>query len=136
MTSATLSSPQNLHELSRAWGQEKAALCAEIASLKHQLDWFKRQIFGQKSEKRLIDDAGQQMSLGEVIEVAQTGAPDTPPRIIPAHSRRTGPKAVDAKAEAIPFFDAARVPMEVIKLDTELYRLGHTKARNPTMSSD
>jgi len=116
MTSATLSSPQNPLELSRIWEQEKASLRAEIASLKHQLDWFKRQIFGQKSEKRLVDDAGLQMSLGEVIEVPQTGAPDAQPRIIQAHSRRTGPKAVDAKAEAIPFFDAARVPVEVIEL--------------------
>lgn len=31
---------------------------------------------------------------------------------------------------------ATKVCLEVIKLDTELYRLGHTKARNPTMSSD
>jgi len=116
MTSAALSSSQTPLELSRAWAQERASLCAEIAALKHQLDWFKRQIFGQKSEKRLLDDTGQQMSLGELVEVPPAGAPDAPPRIIPAHTRRSGPKAVDAKAEAVPFFDATRVPMEVIEL--------------------
>ena len=30
-----------------------AAMSDEIAQLKHQLDWFKRQLFGRKSEKVL-----------------------------------------------------------------------------------
>jgi transposase len=31
----------------------------EVQSLKHQLDWFKRQLFGQTSEKRLVQAPGQ-----------------------------------------------------------------------------
>ena len=31
----------------------------EITSLKQQLDWFKRQLFGRKSEKRLIENPDQ-----------------------------------------------------------------------------
>ena len=39
---------------------ENARLSADLASLQHQLDWFKRQIFGRKSEKRLdVDPAVQ-----------------------------------------------------------------------------
>ncbi len=32
----------------------------EIAMLKQQLDWFKRQLFGQKSEKQLAIDPAVQ----------------------------------------------------------------------------
>ena len=35
------------------------ALQAEVASLKEQLDWFKRQLFGRKSEKRIIEHPDQ-----------------------------------------------------------------------------
>ena len=31
----------------------------EIAALKQQLEWFKRQLFGRKSEKRLIENPDQ-----------------------------------------------------------------------------
>ncbi len=33
------------------------SLSRELAAAKHQLDWFKRQVFGQKSERRIIDGA-------------------------------------------------------------------------------
>ncbi len=33
-----------------------AALSDEVAQLKHQLDWLKRQLFGRKSEKVLVDN--------------------------------------------------------------------------------
>lgn len=39
----------------------------EIASLKHQLDWFKQQLFGEKPEKRLIDNPNQ-LALGEILK--------------------------------------------------------------------
>ena len=39
----------------------------ENASLKHQLDWFKQQLFGEKSEKRLIDNPNQ-LALGEFLK--------------------------------------------------------------------
>ncbi len=41
----------------------------EIESLKHQLDWFKQQLFGQKSEKRLIDNPDQ-LGLGDILKEA------------------------------------------------------------------
>ena len=39
----------------------------EIASLKHQLNWFKQQLFGERSEKRLIDSPDQ-LALGEILK--------------------------------------------------------------------
>lgn len=39
----------------------------EIESLKHQLAWFKQQLFGEKSEKRLIDNPDQ-LGLGEILK--------------------------------------------------------------------
>ena len=39
----------------------------EISSLKHQLAWFKQQLFGEKSEKRLIDNPDQ-LALGEILK--------------------------------------------------------------------
>jgi len=38
---------------------------AEIAALRHQLEWFKRQIFGQKSERRLVAPEPSQSFLGD-----------------------------------------------------------------------
>lgn len=40
-------SPQQIVELVRS----QVMLRQEVQTLKHQLDWFKRQIFGQKSER-------------------------------------------------------------------------------------
>ena len=40
---------------------EKVRLLEQkVASLEQQLDWFKRQVFGRKSEKRRIEDCPQQ----------------------------------------------------------------------------
>ena len=41
-------------------------LLLENAELKRQLDWFKRQLFGRKSEKRVFDDP-EQLALGEIL---------------------------------------------------------------------
>jgi transposase len=46
--------------------EEIELLKHENASLKHQLDWFKQQLFGEKSEKRLIDNPDQ-LALGEML---------------------------------------------------------------------
>ena len=43
------------------------SLKQENASLKHQWDWFKQQLFGEKSEKRLIDNPNQ-LALGEFLK--------------------------------------------------------------------
>lgn len=81
-------------------------------ALKHQIDWFRRQIFGQKSEKRLFG-IPQQMSLGEMPEQNKP-APPEPTRLVPAHRRRVHRSGTDAGDESGLFFDEAKVPVEVI----------------------
>jgi len=42
---------------------ENQLLREQVAGLKHQVDWFKSQMFGQKSEKRLIEPNPDQLGL-------------------------------------------------------------------------
>ena len=50
--------------------EKMAALESEVQSLKAQLNWFKKQLFGQKSEKRLVDENPHQASLLAGLEAA------------------------------------------------------------------
>ena len=49
--------------------RENAQLSADLASVKQQLDWFKRQLFGRKSEKRLDIDPAVQGNLLSALGV-------------------------------------------------------------------
>ncbi len=70
-----MSAPTRIIELE----QENALLASELTSVKHQLDWLKRQLFGEKSEKRLeIDPAVQGNLLAALgVEPPPQKEPDT-----------------------------------------------------------
>lgn len=103
--------PEQIIDLVRS----HAALREEVSALKHQLEWFKRQLFGQKSERRIVDQASGQMSLGEALNQAQTAAAPAPAeRRVDAHTRRVAAKKPDTGEDSVPFFDETRVPVEVI----------------------
>lgn len=105
--------PQQIVDLARSQFQ----LRQEVEALKHQLDWFKRQVFGEKSERRIIDGANGQMSLGEAINPEQSAPASPPPeRRVAAHTRRQAMKKPDTGDDSVPFFDETRVPIEVIEL--------------------
>ncbi|BBP45639.1 transposase [Thiosulfatimonas sediminis] len=97
--------------------REQLALQAEtIAKLEHQLDWFKKQLFGPKSEKQVFD-LPQQASL---FQSEQAMRPDTsvdePKRTIQAYQRGTGKKQRDDDClndTGLRF--SADVPVEVIE---------------------
>ena len=55
--------------------QENSLLKQQVISLQNQLDWFKQQLFGQKTERRLVDVPPEQGSLFESLS-AETSAPD------------------------------------------------------------
>ena len=96
--------------------QKLAAFQEQIDALKHQLDWFKRQTFGQKSEKRIPEAPANQLSLGETMGMEAAALPATAPtRLVLAHQRKVLRSAGD-KAEAVPFFDENRVPVETIEI--------------------
>jgi transposase len=88
---------------------------ARIARLEHQLDWFKRQLFGQKSERFAPLPDPTQMYLGEMARLPATPAPEHK-RHIPAHTRSMGKRAPAADGDAVPFFDETRVPVQTIRL--------------------
>jgi transposase len=91
-------------------------LSRELAAAKHQIDWFKRQLFGQKSERRIVDHNDGQMNLGEAINQPQAElAPAPTERTVAGHTRRVATKKPDAD-DSLPFFDEARVPVEVIEM--------------------
>ena len=54
--------------LLRQRDQQTAALAQQFQSLQQQLDWFKRQLFGQKSEKRNFEDNPYQTTIAELLK--------------------------------------------------------------------
>ena len=79
MTVAQISNPELLQK-------ENAELRCEVTYLKEQLAWFKRQIFGRKSERTVSDLNQQQLELTG-LETAHT-AEEEKTETVPAHQRR------------------------------------------------
>jgi transposase len=53
------------------------ALEQKVQSLEHQLDWFKRQVFGRKSEKRIVEpDPAQPLLDGFEVKAPERPEPD------------------------------------------------------------
>jgi transposase len=86
----------------------------QIAALKHQLDWFRRQVFGQKSERFAPEPDPTQMHLGEVLPVP-TSIPEKI-KTIAAHTRRVTQKDGAESGEELKFFDESKLPVESIML--------------------
>ena len=89
---------------------ENDALREEVQSLKQQLTWLKRQVFGRKSEKRLIDDPAQAGLLFDALP--ESDEPAATEQV--SYTRRKGSKnRGDAVTDAgLRFNDD--VPVEVI----------------------
>jgi len=85
-----------------------------IAALRHQLDWFRRQLFGQKSERFAPEPDPAQMHLGEVLSIPTV----TPEKVktIAAHTRRVTQKDGAESGEELKFFDESKLPIESIVL--------------------
>ena len=94
---------------------EYDALQAQVQSLKIQLDWFKRQLFGTKSEKRLILDPAIQADLLAALaeKLAQTPAPAS--EEIRYTRRKPKQRAEDCVSDKGLRFDET-VPVEVIEV--------------------
>jgi transposase len=86
----------------------------ERDALKQQLDWFKRQLFGRKSEKRLIENPDQLDLAALLCEAVAPGEP--PPSEQITYTRRKGKqRREDCVTDSGLRFDE-RVPVEVIEL--------------------
>ena len=97
---------------------EVVVLLVENADLKRQVEWFKRQLFGRKSERRLQGHDAQQLPL---VGLLPTGAdpaeaPPPPTETVKASQRRARFTSLeDAPEEGGLRFDRS-VPVEVIEL--------------------
>jgi len=71
---------------------ENILLKNAVSSLKEQLDWFKRQVFGKRSEKIVADLDEKQLYLEGLAPVEE---PPVEKQDIPAHTRRKNKKGKD-----------------------------------------
>ena len=86
-------------------------LTARNDELLRQLEWFKRQLFGSKSERRFVDADGRQLSLGEW---KQEDAPASEITVAEHHRRSRKQPKQSAEEEDLRFDDS--VPVEEIRL--------------------
>lgn len=80
--------------------------------LSRQLEWFKRQLFGSKSERRLVDPDGRQLMLGEW---QKKDAPDAEITVA-EHRRRSTSRRKDAEEGGLRFDPS--VAVEEIRVPT------------------
>ncbi|MGH8864555.1 MAG: IS66 family transposase [Burkholderiales bacterium] len=107
----------NLVALVQSKEADIAVLVQQVAALRHQLDWFKRQLFGPKSERFALTPDPQQMQLGEGLPVPEPPATDAL-RVVASHTRRAATRELADSGEGVPFFDESRVPVETIVVST------------------
>ena len=104
-----------LSSQSESLKKEGDLLRAENADLKKQLDWFKRQLFGPKSEKRLPHNP-YQMSLGEEFKPPEGSADEQPKQTITYERGRAAKvRSEDCVTDAGLRFDHT-VPVKTIRL--------------------
>jgi transposase len=99
-----------------ALSQHQEALEAQNAELRRQNEWFKRQLFGRKSERRLLTPDPHQLPLAGILSTREDPAdePPSPTETVTAYQRRTRLSALpDAGEESGLRFDAS-VPVQVI----------------------
>jgi len=109
-------SAQEVLEALRRSEERNARLQRDVESLTLQLEWFRRQIFGSTSEKRIVEVASGQLHLGEMLAVPEQSM--APAREVPAHVRRLprSDLADSGNDESSLFFDESRVPVKVIEV--------------------
>ncbi len=87
-----MSAADRVTELER----ENAQLSADLATAKQQVEWFKRQLFGRKSEKRLDIDPAVQSNLFSALGVEAPPPPeDTPLETITYQRKKARDGAVN-----------------------------------------
>jgi transposase len=83
--------------------------------LEEQLRWFKKQLFGAKSERRLLLDSSTQLSLGEgVVETPETTESASPETTVRSHIRRKQQPRELPDDSGLRFDDS--VPVETIEV--------------------
>jgi len=91
-------------------------LVSKQEKLKHELAWFKRQLFGAKSERRLLDPESRQLSLGEAL--LEAPKPPAAKQSVKSYERKKRRKApLEGSPEDTGLrFDPEQVPVEEIEV--------------------
>ena len=97
--------------------QCKVSLTDKVAALQHQIDWFRRQLFGAKSERLLNVPDPRQLHLGEALPVPET-QPEVQAKPVAPHVRRPGRRDFTEAGESLAFFDETKVPVVEVRLPT------------------
>jgi transposase len=95
--------------------QQHEALREQNAELQRQNEWFKRQLFGRKSEQRLLTPDTHQLPLAGILPAREAPGDEPPPptETVKAYQRRTRLSALPDAEEKKLRFDGS-VPMRVI----------------------
>jgi transposase len=92
--------------------ESNQALTARVDELTRHLEWFKQQLFGSKSERRLVDPDARQLALGEWRQPEAPGQEIT----VAEHRRRSRQRPdTDTEEGGLRFDDS--VPVEEIRID-------------------
>ena len=91
-----------------------AQLQEQLSSAQQQLDWFKRQLFGRKSEKQLFQNPQQSSLFNAVHDQSQEAA--TPTSEVKSHKRSSKKKHADSDVNETGLRFDDSVPQEVIEL--------------------
>ena len=90
---------------------------AAIIALEHQLEWFKRQLFGKKSERFVPEPDPQQMHLGQLLgDLPAAAEPLEAGSTVPEHKRRKPRRDFADESRDAPFFDESKVPVQTIEV--------------------
>ena len=91
--------------------REIAQLNEHVLSLQNQLEWFRRQVFGRKSERQIDDNPYQELIFGDKQPAKKEGAPGTDVSAHKRSSRKQG-KDNDVNDHGLRFDDS--VPQKII----------------------
>ena len=89
-----------------------------VQTLQHQIEWFKRQLFGVKSERFAPLPDPQQMHLGQVLgqDLPVSSGDSAGEQQVPSHTRRKPRSDFADDSTSAPFFDANKVPLLTIEV--------------------
>lgn len=130
--------------------EELVAVCDElytqVQQLSHQVDWFKRQIFGQKSEKRNFEEVPQQVNMAELFKDSAPAVEADAPQETITYQRGKAQKNALANAQeeaglrfddTVPVEEIHVTPMELTGPNKDQYviidtRTTHRLAQKPS----
>ena len=110
---------QHVARMLRGQGRRDRSAQAAVQTLQHQLEWFKRQLFGSKSERFAPMPDPQQLHLGQVLGQDLPVPPSANgggEQQVPSHTRRKPRSDFADDSASAPFFDEGKVPVQTIEV--------------------